>query len=113
MPWEKLDLVSQSIGNIHNSGRSSVHQNLHPVLYDVTESYTKIQLVYDLRGSNFCEAFILNNPIFRIGEIITFLIPSFFYIYISLTNAIMNFKIYFLGVSLNLSSHLNRNLGDP
>jgi hypothetical protein len=64
--WQ-FDLFIASHKNILNISTNDVDKALHPVLFQLIESYTRVKLCHESVASNFRLASIFNNPLFKRG----------------------------------------------
>jgi hypothetical protein len=64
--WQ-FDMFIASHKNILNISTKDVDIALHPVLFQIIDSYARVKLCHDSIASNFRLAYVFNNPLFKRG----------------------------------------------
>jgi hypothetical protein len=64
--WQ-FDLFIASNKNILNVSTNDVDKELHPVLFQIIESYARVKTCHESNANNFRLANIFNNPLFKRG----------------------------------------------
>jgi len=61
----RVDLATIGEGNVLSLSINNIDRRRHPILYNITESFTKFLTEFNLTNDNYKNSFLLNYPVIR------------------------------------------------